>query len=233
MQYFVDRIVNKAIQKSQVKRVGRLKIKTWSPDITIDRDPGSGGKLIAKKIADKLGWQLFDKTLVLKLSKKLNIPIEEFANVDEHSRDWFSDLFHSIVNPDYVSDTRYIFHLKKFLNHAAEEGDLVILGHGANNILPPDKCLRVRITASYNNRVNNTYKYENKTTKEEAALSVEKTEKKYNQFIRQYFGVNPHNPWNYDLVISTDHLTLDQATDLVIQAYLAKFPSQKKQLKLS
>lgn len=233
MKQFIDRLVNKAIQKSQVKRINKLKIKTWSPDITISRDPGSGGKLVAKKIAKKLSWQLFDKSLVLKLSQELGIPEEEVANVDEHSRSWFSDLFQSIFNADYVSDIRYIAQLKKLLNLAAKSGDLVILGHGANFILPPDKCLRVRITGSFKNRVDNTFKFEDRENREDAALSVEQTERKYNQFIRQYFGANPHNPWHYDLVISTDHLTLDQATDLIIQAYLAKFPSEKKKISIS
>jgi len=230
MRQFVDRLVNKAIQKSQLKRVNKLKIKLWSPDITISRDPGSGGRIVAQKIAKKLGWQLFDKSLVLKLSQKLGIPAEEVANVDEHSRSWFSDIFQSIFNADYVSDIRYIAQLKKLLNHAAKEGDLVILGHGANFILPPEKCLRVRITASFTNRVNNTFKFEKKESKADASSWVEQTERKYNQFIRQYFGSNPHNPWHYDLVISTDHLTLDQAKDLIIMAYLAKFPSEKKKL---
>ena len=208
MRYFIDRLVNKAIQKTQLKRVEKLKIRSWAPDITIDRDPGSGGKLIATKIAKKLGWKLFDKSLIRKLSQELGISEEEVANVDEHSRSWFSDFFHSVLNKDYVSDVRYIAQLKRLLQHAAKSGDLVILGHGANIILPPDKCLRVRITASFKTRVSNTFKFEKKQNKEEAIISVEQVEKKYNQFIRQYFGINPHNPWNYDLVISTDHLSL-------------------------
>lgn len=227
----MDRIVNKAIQKSQEKRIEKHKIRIWSPDIVISRDSGSGGRIVAEKVAKRLGWQLFDKALVLKLSEELEIPADEFVDIDEHGRDWFTDFFHSIFNPDYVSDVRYIAHLKKLLGHAAKDGDLVILGHGANVILPPDKCLRVRITASFNTRVNNTFKFEKKETKEEASLIVEKSDKKYTKFIKQYFGVNPHNPWNYDLVISTNHLTLDQATDLIVQAYIAKFPAEKKKLK--
>ena len=231
MQYIFDRIVNKAIQKSQSAKVSKLKIRTWSPDITISRDPGSGGRIIAQKIAKKLGWQLFDKSLVIELAQELGLPEDEIIHIDEHGRSWFADFFQSIFNPDYVSDIRYISHLKKLLSHAAKKGDLVILGHGANIILPPDKCLRVRITANRDTRITNTFKYEHFDTKEEATLAVDKAQNKYNQFIRQYFGTNPHNPWNYDLVISTDHLTLDQATDLIIQAYLAKFPSEKRKLK--
>lgn len=224
MQHMMDRLVNKAIQRSQIKRVEKLQIKIWTPDITISRDPGSGGNLIAKKVAKKLGWQFFDKELMSKLSKDLDIPEDEFANVDEHNRSWLSDLFHSIFNPNYVSDIRYITHLKKILLHAAKEQDLVIVGRGANLIIPHDLSLRVRITASFDTRVNNTYKFENMSTKEEARLWVHKIQDRRNRFIQQYFGVNPHNPWNYDLVLSTDHLTLEQARDIIIHAFKTKFP---------
>lgn len=233
MQNFMNRLVNKAIQKSQFNRVSKLRVKTWSPDITIARDPGSGGQIVAKKLAKKLGWIVFDKPLMIELSKELNIPEDEVANIDEHSRSWSMDLFHSVFNPEYVSDIRYVSHLKKLLTHAAKKGDLVILGHGANLILPADKCLRVRITASFKNRVDNTYKYEDKSTREEAKNWVIRVEHKYNQFIRQYFGVNPHNPWNYDLVVSTNELSLDQVTDLIIKAYVTKFPKEGKRLKIS
>lgn len=231
MQYFMDRLINKAIQNSQTQRVAKLKVKTWSPDIVISRDPGSGGKPIAQKLAKKLGWQFFGKELMLKLAKELDIPEDEFAHIDEHSRSFFADLFHSVFNPSYVSDIHYINHLKHMLTHAAKGGDMVILGRGANLILPPDKCLRVRITASFEQRVKNTYQFEGNKTKEEAAAWVRHVQTRRNQFIRQYFGVNPHNPWNYDLVISTDHLTIDQATQLIIQAYFIKFPEQKRRQK--
>lgn len=232
MHHFMDKLVNKAIEKSQSNRISKLQLKThWSPDIVISRDPGSGGHVVAKKIANRLGWQLFDKALMKKLSEELGIPEAEVVNIDEHSRSWVSDLVHSIFNPDYVSDVRYISQLKKLLNHAAKKGDLVVIGHGANYILPPDKCLRIRITAPFNTRVDNTFKYENFKTRLSASQWVEKIEKQYNQFIRQYFGKNPHNPWHYDLVISTNHFSLDQTADLIIKAYLTKFPGEKKQLK--
>ncbi len=231
MHNFIDQMVAKALQETQFNRVSKMQIKSeWHPDIVISRDPGSGGHLIAKKIAKKLGWRLFDKTLMFELSEELGIPANEIKDVDEHSRSWFADTFHALFNKEYVSDIRYINHLKKILNHAAKQGDLVILGRGANHILPHDKCLRVRITASFDVRTDNTFKYENKKTKEEAATWVRHVQTQRNSFIRQYFGVNPHNPWHYDLVISTDHLSLDQATDIIVQAFLVKFPQLRRRL---
>ena len=224
----MNKLIERSIAKSQSLRIAKLQLKNeWSPDIVISRDPGSGGHPIAKKIAKKLGWQLFNKKLMLALSHELGIPSDDLAHVDEHSRSWFSDIFQSLFNPHYVSDVRYINHLKKIMLHAAKKGNLVILGRGANHIIPQDKCLRVRITASFHNRVNNTFKFEDMKSKEEAAQWVRHIEQNRNRFIRQYFGVNPHNPWHYDLVISTDHLSLDQVADLIIQAFKTKFPKFK------
>ena len=231
MRHIMTRLVNKAIERSQILRVDKLKMKSsWQADIAISRDPGSGGKVIAKKIASKLGWQLFDKNLMTKLSTELQIPANELVNIDEHGRTWIIDLFNSIFNPDYVSDLRYILQLKKLLIHSAKQGDLVILGRGANLILPPDRCLRVRITASRKTRIDNTYRYEKLKTREEAAALVQRFESNRNRFIHQYFGVNPHNPWLYDLVICTDHLSIDQAASIIIHAFHAKFPKAKKYL---
>lgn len=232
MQDFMNKLIEKAVAKSVSLKVAKLQIKSeWSPDIVISRDPGSGGNPIAKKIAKKLGWQLFDKALMLELSQELGIPENEVADIDEHSRSWIADFVHSVFNPNYVSDLHYINHLKQILLHAAKRGDMVILGRGANLILPHDKCLRVRITASFDTRVESTYKYEQKKSKAEAAEWVLHVQKQRNQFIRQYFGANPHNPWNYDLVISTDHLSLDQAVDIILHAFTTKFPKEAKRLK--
>lgn len=231
MHHFVTRLVNKAIERSQHLRVEKLKIKSnWLPDIAISRDPGSGGKIIATIVAKKLERKLFDKNIMKKLSSELNIPANELVRIDEHGRTWISDLFNSIFNPDYVSDVLYISQLKKLLLHAAKQDDLVILGRGANLILPQNKCLRVRITASLATRINNTYKFEKFTTKREATEHIKRVENARNTFIRQYFGANPHNPWHYDLVICTDNLTVNQAASIIIHAFHAKFPKAKKSL---
>lgn len=231
MHNFMNRLIERSIAHSQTLRVSKFQLKNeWSPDIVISRDPGSGGQIIAKKIAKKLGWQLFNKKLMLELSQELHIPESELAHIDEHSRSWFADIIQSIFNPNYVSDVRYINYLKKILLHAAKTGNMVILGRGANLVIPEDKCLRVRVTASFKTRVENTYKFENMKSKEGAAELIRHVESNRNRFIRQYFGVNPNNPWNYDLVISTEHLSNDQVAELIIEAFKTKFPKEGKKL---
>ena len=231
-QRFLDRLVEQAGTRFSIQaKIAKNKIlpHKWSPDIVISRDPGSGGRVIARRLARKLGWQLLDKNILSELANKLHIPEKEFAKIDEHSRNWFADSFNMLFNPNYVSDIRYLKHLKQLLMKNAKDGDVVIVGRGANHVIPADKCLRVRITASFDKRVNNTVKHE-KLSREEAYHRVKNVENKRNSFIQQYFGCQPCNPAHFDIVVNTDNLDLKQARDIIIGAYFAKFPAEKKRL---
>lgn len=230
---FMDQLVEKASARFSIQsKLSQSLIQShrWSPDIVISRDPGSGGRVIAKRIARKLGWELLDKEIFTQLANELHIPEREFAKIDEHTRNWFADTWNLMFNPDYVSDIVYLKHLKRLLMTASKQGDTVIVGRGANHIIPADKCLRVRITASFSKRVENTVKFEHKSPPE-ADEWVRYVQKKRNNFIRQYFGKNPYSPSDFDLVVNTDHLDLNQGRDLIIGAFLAKFPAERRRLK--
>lgn len=233
-RHFLDQLVEQAVSRFSLQaRLEKHAIQPqhrWHPDIAISRDPGSGGRVVAKKIARKLGWELLDKQILTKLADELHIPPREFAKVDEHTRNWFADSWNVLFNPHYVSDVRYLKHLRQLLLDTARDGDVVIVGRGANHIIPPDKCLRVKITASFAKRVKNTVKHEKKTYAQAEAW-VKYVQNKRHNFIRQYFGKIPSSPDDFDLIVSTDNLTLLQTRDLIIQAYLAKFPEERRRLK--
>ena len=233
MQVFLNRLIEKSlIQDRAESKVSRLKItKTWLPDIVISRDPGSGGRVIAGKIAKKLSWKLLDKQILEDLSKELGIPVSEFAALDERGRSWVADTVHALFNAHFVSDVTYINHLKRLLLKFAKNDQVVIVGRGANHLIPPEKCLRVKITASFKTRVDNTYKFEKKSSRDEAETWVKQVEAKRNHFVQQYFGCDSYHPEHFDLVINTDYLTLDNARDVIIAAYYAKFPATSRKTK--
>jgi len=203
------------------------KNRVWLPDIAISRDPGSGGRVVAEMVAEKLGWKLYDKQFLVELSRELGIPEKEFANIDEHPRGWVIDLLQSIFNPNYISDTTYLRHLGKLIVQAGKTQQIVLLGRGAGFLLPSDKCLRVRVTAPFTSRVVNTMKYEGKT-RFEAEDWVRKVQAKRDRFIRQYFGRTARWVSNYDVVVNTEYLNLQAARDVIIAAYYCKFPEIRR-----
>ena len=88
--------------------------------------------------------------------------IAESAQVDEKAikaiiekaltkrDDWLTSLFET----RHMWPDKFMFHLNKVINTVKNQGNAVILGLGAQYILPPEKTFRVRLIGSMENRVN-------------------------------------------------------------------------------
>ena len=50
------------------------------------------------------------------------------------------------------------------------------------------------------------------------------------EFIKKSFGKDPSNANYYDLVINTTYFNIEQATDVIVEAFKKKFPDWKKYL---
>jgi len=192
--------------------------------ITVSREAGSGGKIIAKKLARKLKYKFYDEQLtdlVAKTARKLKAVI---ARLDEKERTFVDDVIHRLLNPEYVSSQRYVKSLCQTIKALSLKGGVVILGRGANFITSRKDGLHVRVIAPYLVRVGYTVKYEKRTEKD-ARARVKKFDQARKAFVAQYFHKNPSNANYYDLVLSTERLSLDQIVEIILRAYGEKFKS--------
>lgn len=82
-------------------------------------------------------------------------------------------------------------------------------------MIPHEDRLSIRVIAPLEARVENVAK-EFGVTREEAKRRVTNREEKRAAFIRQSFNAEVADPGNYDLVISTQNLSLDAALGAVI-----------------
>lgn len=197
-------------------------LSTLSPVITISRDPGSGGKPIAKKVAEKLGFAFYDEELVTEIAKSAKLRKSLLSQVDEKGRSLMTDFVHNMFNPDYVSDTEYLRHLCKVVLSIAYKGKAVILGRGANFITPFASGLHVRITAPERVRLRRAVQYEGYTL-EEAKEINRTTENDRKEFIKQYFGEKISDSRFYDMILNTTFFNLDQSASVIIHAFKQKF----------
>ena len=102
--------------------VKKLTSKTWdfAPFITFSREPGSGGRPIAKRIAKLTGFAYYHDALVEKVAKTAHLRQGVLRLIDEKSRSTIQDFIHSIFNPDYVSDVKYVHQLANVILSLAE-----------------------------------------------------------------------------------------------------------------
>jgi cytidylate kinase len=223
-----DLITNSVKRRELVTRDksfdGVKKKMVFKPFITVSREAGSGGRLIAKKVAKKLNFKYFDKKLIEMISRKSKQRQALIATLDEKERSFMNDLVHSLLNPDYVSEQTFIKSLFEVVLSVAKKGNCVIIGRGGNFITSQYGGLNVRIVAPYLVRAGFTAKYE-KRTLYEARERVKKYDKQRKEYIRQYFSKNASNANYYDVVINTNYLSVDEAVDIIVTAFKVKFPN--------
>lgn len=198
-----------------------------SPYITISRDPGSGGRPIAKILEERLGWEYYNERLLDEMAKSTKIQKRVLQQVSEKGRTMLQDFAQALLNPDYVSDVKYMKELIKIILTLGYNGEVIILDHGANFILPEGHGLRVRITAPYHVRLQRAREYETKTELQ-ARETLRSVEKDRREFVQQYFEKDIEDDDNYDLVINTSFYSMEDVADIIERALYRKFPNYRK-----
>ena len=122
--------------------------------ITISREYGSGGRLIAKQLSENLGITFYDKQLIAEVAKKTGFS-ENFIRDTEHQRptnSFLFDLYTSVATPS-VPDQVFIAQAKVIKEAAAKES-CVIVGRCADYILRDQpNVLRVFVHAPLDQRI--------------------------------------------------------------------------------
>jgi len=224
-----QKLIDKQFKKQQYSIKKANNNQTFQPCITVSRETGSGGRLIAALVAKKLKMKLYDKEFVELIGQSTKKRQEVVESLDEKNRGMIEGIIESLSLSDNnkLSESRYFKHLCQTILSLAQKNKSVILGRGANFILPPQYCLNIRIIAPLKTRIDNTIKYEKKTLKQ-AKDDIRKIHDQRKEFIKKYFQKNISNANYYDLVINTQFISLEQVISLIVTAFKKRFPKINK-----
>ena len=218
--------------KDQIEK-WKNQTQTHIPVITISSEPGSGGRVIAQGLAKRLGIDLFDRDIVKEIAESAHISGAVIETMEKDRLSGIKDFISSLVNDRYLWPGVYLDHLMKVVAAIASHGNAIIVGRGANFLIPPEDRLSVRVIAPLETRVKNVAK-EFGVTREEAKRRVINRENRRSTFIRQSFNADVTDPRNYDLVVNTQKLDIDASLGAVIgmvvgsKDVLAKKPAATK-----
>jgi cytidylate kinase len=221
--------------KDQIEK-WKKQTQTHLPVITISSEPGSGGRIIARGLAKRLNIDLFDRDIVKEIAESAHISGAVIETMEKVRLSGIKDFISSLVSDRYLWPGVYLDHLMKVVAAIASHGNAVIVGRGANFLIPPEDRLSIRVIAPLESRVKNVAK-EFGVTREEAKRRVINRENRRSAFIRQSFNADVADPRNYELVINTKILSVDAALGAVIgtvvggKDVVVKKPAAKKTLK--
>lgn len=200
-------------------QIERWKNKTQShiPVITVSSQPGSGGRVIARGLAKRLFIDLFDRDIVKEIAESAHISRAVIESMEKERLSGIKDFISSLVNDRYLWPGVYLDHLMKVVAAIASHGNAVIVGRGANFLIPREERMSIRVIAPFNVRTQNVAKTFG-VTREEAKRRIIYRENRRTAFIRQSFNADVADPNNYDLVVNTGRGDIDAAIGAVIGA---------------
>jgi len=214
----VESLVEEQLQKWNLGGKERIKKGAKiSPTITISREPGCGGSDIAKGLAQQLGMDLMGGRIIQKVAESAEMSEKVIKSLDEKEMtkrdDWLTALFET----RHLWPDRYLHHLTKVIGTIGRCGNAVILGRGANYILPQANTFRIRFIAPMDLKLKNVLR----TTQEEAEKYILNKEAERRAFIRQYFHADLTDPSHYDMIINMEKFRVEGTVETVKTAFLA------------
>jgi cytidylate kinase len=197
----------KADQKPQVR----------IPVITLSMEPGSGGSLVAQEAAKKLGFDYFHRDIIQGIAKSAKIRASVIDTLEKERLSGIEDFIASLYKNQYLYPGIYMQHLLKVINTVAQHGRAVIVGRGANFILPPEERFSVRVIAPLQIRIQNVVRTYG-VKEEDARRRVIRREARRGAFVKKSYDANISDPENYDLTLNTGRMPLGSAAEAVIAA---------------
>jgi len=177
--------------------------------ITITREYGAGGGEVAKRLADLLGWQVLDRELLHQAAEIEHMPDAELERLDEKAMS-MADRFRL-----HSPHQKYLHGLTEAARQAAQKGHVVLVGRGARHLLAemPD-VFHLRLVAPREWRAQRMARLEGWTLDEARARCLE-MDRVRDLFTRYFFGETATQPAQYDLVVNTSRVPLEDVAHTV------------------
>lgn len=189
--------------------------------IAISREAGARGSTIAKRVAEQLGWQLFDQELLGYLVHNETAREELLSEVPPGVVQWANEQHRKYVQHRRGVDVPEMGEWLRLLFVIGARGEAVILGRGAGVLLPVASTLNVRIVSPLQDRVaymSQSLRLPANAAREEIAAR----DRIRGELHLSVSGREAGDLAQYDLVLNSSRLGESACADLIAEAIRAK-----------
>lgn len=190
--------------------------------ITVSRQFGSGGRIIAQDVAKRLGWKFYDRELIEKIAEKSGLAKEfieergEYAAIGQHLEYSVPASYGGFPARQSVFDKLYIMQYN-IIREIADEDPCVIVGRCADYALRDRAdCFHVFVHADMDFRAKRSvevYKVQ--------APDIKKYLNERDKMRKRYYKYNTDHTWgdvrNYDLCLKSSALGLEHCASMIVE----------------
>ncbi|MFH1468275.1 MAG: cytidylate kinase-like family protein [Pseudomonadota bacterium] len=192
--------------------------------IALSATYGSQGDTVARRAAELLGFTYWDRDIVRDIAKAAKVDRTLVDAVEAYQFQAVSELLGLFSTKKELPGAAYLQRLAEVIALIAANGEAVIMGRAANELLGPARALRVHVDAPLPLRVQRFAERE-RVEEPEARSRVLAEDARRERWLREMTGKAPTDFSGYDLVLSTQTLTIEQAAAVVAAAWRATNPA--------
>lgn len=197
--------------------------------VCISHSTGSDGEDVGKQVAERLGYLYVNEEIVARAAADGGLEPGDIA--DEENRQsfarrvlevladgggdaWtFGSSAAAAMESVRPADIRSL--IRETVVQTAARGRVVIVAHAASYAIEPDPTrLRVLVTASPATRAERVSTQE-ALDQSQATRMIKDADAGRRDYLKRFYGVDREAPTDYDLVINTDVLSVEQAADVI------------------
>ena len=203
--------------------------------LTLEREYGSGGAVIAEKLAKRLGWKLWDQLLTEEIARRLDCDCRAVEDHQERRDPAYYRLLKAFMRGSFegslnaprlkMVDTDCVRQVvEQILPGIADAGNCVIVGRGSAYYLGGrPEAFHVFIYAPFRERVRRLQA--TGQSEKEAIEAAETVDRDRADFIKQYFDVEWPGRHRFHLMVNSA-LGEDVAVEIILDA-LARYTKQQ------
>ena len=192
--------------------------------ITINRELGSGGRTVGRKLAEKLGVEYYDKAVIKALQERYDLSVEQIEHLKGKKESWWAEFkrMMSMAEDEFMVvnagvETEDMFRTEtEILRSITKNESCVIAGRTGFYIFREHpNHLSILIQASMLSRIARVAREQN-MSKEEARMTIEKVDQMRENYVQEHTRTSRYDSRNYQLVLSMDELTEDDAVEIIL-----------------
>jgi hypothetical protein len=195
--------------------------------IAVSREAGTPAVEVARQVGERLGWPVYEREVAARIAHALHLPVGLVEAIDERRQSWLLECLESFNSRCDLSESRYFRQLISVVGSLGEQGRCLIVGHGAEYLLPSHTTLRVYLVGDREDRLA-AFGRARHLDRWTASRLLDQIDSERSRFLREHFCVDPSQARNYDLVLNTSQWSSTHCADFILRALNHKAMGQLK-----
>lgn len=196
--------------------------------ITINRECGSGGRDIARRLGEILGLKVYDKAILEAICKKYNLDEQEILRIKSKKLNLWDDLCQFYCQFGAMSDSyqtegkkitsRELYYAEsQIMRNLAEQESCIIVGRAGFNIFKDNpNAIHIFLMADRDVRIRRIAEREG-LDEEAAAKFIDDVDSARENFTKSFADVSRYDARNYHIAINVSRFTPEEVATLLAE----------------